>query len=59
MAGKFLRERNDDDTHPKIKSPKGKRIVIELYKGGFPEKRIAALFDENQGRVAEIIRKAR
>jgi hypothetical protein len=56
---RVLRDRNDDTTCPEIKSVKGKRIVIELYQAGFPEKRIAALFDENQGRVAEVIRESR
>lgn len=55
----YLRDRNDDTTHPEIKSARGKRVVIDLYRAGFPEKRIAALFDENQGRVAEIIRESR
>jgi len=49
--------RNDDETCPPIKSREGRKLVQELYHiHRFPEKRIASLFDENQGRVAEIVR---
>jgi hypothetical protein len=56
----MAKQRNDDGTHPLIKSREGKQVVKDLYHiHRFPEKRIAALFDENQGRVAEIIRAKR
>ena len=51
-----MKDRNDNDTHPKIKSHDGRKVVVYLYQSGFPMKRIAALFDENQGRVAEVIK---
>jgi len=54
-----MRKRNNNATHPEIKSARGNQIVLSLYRAGFPEKRIAALFDENQGRVAEIVRENR
>lgn len=47
--------KNDQTTHPDIKSPLGRQIVILLIDNGFPQHRIASLFDENQGRVSEVI----
>ena len=31
-----------------------KALVLDLTKRGFPHKRLAALFDVNQGRIAEV-----
>jgi hypothetical protein len=31
-----------------------KALALDLTKRGFPHKRIAALFDVNQGRIAEV-----
>ncbi len=31
-----------------------KALALDLSKRGFPHKRIAALFDVNQGRIAEV-----
>lgn len=41
--------------HPEIKSPLGTALATMLRHSGFPSHRIAALFDVNQGRVAEAI----
>jgi hypothetical protein len=40
---------------PALKSPEGRSIAILLRHFGFPVHRIGALWDCNQGRVAEAI----
>lgn len=45
--------RNNATTHPRVKSKKGQRIIIMLYKSGFPKHRISGLFDVNLGRISE------
>lgn len=39
---------------PEIDTPQGRAVVILLVALGFPQHRIASLFDENQGRISEI-----
>jgi predicted XRE-type DNA-binding protein len=50
----MMKKRNSARTHPEVKSTEGKRIVKQLTKAGFPNHRIASLFDVNQGRIAEV-----
>jgi len=40
---------------PDLKSDMGRAVALLLRANGFPTHRIAALFDVNQGRVAEAI----
>ena len=46
-------KRNSRETVPPYDSDIGRAIIILLYTIGFPQHRIAALFDENSGRIAE------
>lgn len=51
------KKKNDKTTHPNIRSAEGKAVVLYLREQGFPNHRIAPLFDENQGRVTDIFKK--
>lgn len=48
--------RNTKQTYPHYNSDDGKAIITLLNDMGFPQYRIAALFDVNQGRVNEVIK---
>lgn len=43
------------NVHPTLKSETGRAIAMLLRSQGFPVHRISALFDVNQGRIAEAI----
>lgn len=47
--------KNTPENHPNIKSEAGKAIVMLLVTSGFPYHRIGGLFDENAGRVSEVV----
>ena len=38
------------------KDPDGKALICQLYFAGFPMHRIGALFDVNQGRIADAVK---
>lgn len=52
---KTAAERHVEQKSDKL-SPSDAAIVVLLASMGFQHKRIAALFDVNQGRIAEIVR---
>lgn len=45
--------KNSRETAPRHDSDLGRAVIILLYMIGFPQHRIAALFDVNSGRIAE------
>jgi hypothetical protein len=44
-----------NETPPNYHSEIGRALIYLLYASGFPMHRIAALFDENPGRISETL----
>ena len=38
-----------------FRTPQGQSVIMILYHCGFPQHRIASLFDCNQGRISEVV----
>lgn len=44
---------------PELQSAVGVSVALLLHSLGFPQHRIASLFDVNQGRISEIVKPVR
>lgn len=44
-----------DTTYPPLRTAQGRAVAVLLYELGFPQHRIGALFDENQGQISMVV----